>query len=494
MSIEGDDIQEGLVAVVSVKIPEPKFGSQTKDKLVSSEVQVPVQSIVSEAIRTWLEENPRLGREVVEKIVESAVAREAARAARDKTRRKGVLDITSLPGKLADCAEKDPAKSEIFLVEGDSAGGSSKQGRFRDFQAILPLKGKILNAERTRVDRLLQNGEVGTLVSALGCGIGEAFDIQKLRYHRIVIMTDADVDGAHIRTLIITFFHRHMPRLIEDGHLWIAQPPLYATQRGAKGQKTYHLDRAALDRHLTRLGCDGLSLCLPGGCVLDGDAVIKLVDEAQRAVALLSDAQVSAGLPAAAEPLVDCLAVTGAWHPDVFLSPEDGQAAADHVSALLNERGEATWSGGPAEGGLRFSWRRRGLTTPVVVPASLPAAPSVQALLRAMDDLTVAYVPHMVARAGGVETLVRSPRELARLVNERAMRGTKVSRFKGLGEMNPEQLRATTLDPAVRSMLRVAVGDVEEADRVMSTLMGDEVEPRRRFIVDVAARVEDIDA
>lgn len=494
VNIESDDIQEGLTAVVSVKIPEPKFGSQTKDKLVSSEVQNPVQSIVAEALKTWFEENPRLAKEITTKIQESAIAREAARAAREKTRRKGVLELTTLPGKLADCQEKDPAKSELLIVEGDSAGGSVKQGRLREIQAVLPLRGKVLNVERARADKIIVNDQLGTLLSALGCGIGEFYDISKLRYHRIVLMTDADVDGAHIRTLLITFFYRQLPEIIERGYLWIAQPPLYATQKGAKGEKTYHLDKAALDAHLAHLGCQGVTAIRSDGQEVVGKELENLVAFARRSIPLMDDALTAAGLPIAAQALMDCIAVTGAFHPDVFSDTENGAAAISFVCDLMNARGHAKWSGEVQSDGLKFYWRRRGLTSSAFIPAQIVNSPSVMALLRGLDDLTGTYVSDgLTLRVDGEDIVVHSPRELVNWVDARASKGLRVSRFKGLGEMNPDQLRATTLDPATRSMLRVTVGDAEEADKIMSALMGDDVTARQRFITEVAARIEDID-
>ena len=492
-SVESDDIGEGLTAVISVKIPEPKFGSQTKDKLVSSEVQAPVQSIVSETLRTWLEENPGDAKKLVSKVLESAVAREAAKAARDRTRRKSVLELTSLPGKLADCTEKDPAKSEIFIVEGDSAGGSSKQGRFREFQAILPLRGKVLNVERARADRILVNEQLGTLLSALGCGIAEFFDIEKLRYHKIIIMTDADVDGAHIRTLLLTFFYRKLPELIERGYVWIAQPPLYATSRRG-GKLQYHLNQAVLDSYLIQQGSEGVTLVYPDGTEISGRELITKIVEARKAVILINDVHGATGLQKAALPLLECLAVTGAWHPDVFSDPENASMAVDYVTGLMGDRMPGKWTGTADAEGLKFSWRRRGLNNSVMIPASVSSLAGVQALLRGLEELQNLYVPHAVMRVGDTQIQVRSPRELCEFIFSRGSTGITQSRFKGLGEMNPEQLKETTLDPANRSMLKVTVGDAEEADLIFSTLMGEEVEPRRDFILEVASKVEDIDA
>jgi DNA gyrase subunit B len=486
LEVTGDDLREGLTAIVSVKLPDPKFGSQTKDKLVSSEVQAAVQSVVAETLKTWLDENPAEARKIIEKAADAASAREAARKAREITRRKSVLEISSLPGKLADCQERDPAKSELFIVEGDSAGGSAKQGRFREFQAILPLRGKVLNTERARADVILKNDQIGTLITALGVVPGEDFDIAKLRYHKIIIMTDADVDGSHIRTLLVTFFQRKMPQLVDAGHIYIAQPPLYRASRGR--DERYLLDEAARDSYLLRLGCDGAALVLPDGSAISGDGLFEMASSAQQFARLIVQADAYIGLL----PLTKALAVSGAWTPEAFADDACKQAAADFLCSVMPARMPepgTQWSGGPDPDGIRLTWKKRGVTNSLVIPADVSETPVAGALLRHFDDFQAVYVEAepggqaSVLRAGGKETSIRSPGDLHDALTARGSLGIQMQRYKGLGEMNPDQLKKTTLDPASRSLLQVQVDDQATADEVLSILMGEEVEPRREFIM-----------
>ena len=516
VTLTGDDMREGLTAIVSVKLPDPKFSSQTKDKLVSSEVRQPLESLMSDKMAEWLEENPANARSIIQKTIDAAAAREAAKKARELTRRKGVMDIASLPGKLADCQERDPAKCELFLVEGDSAGGSAKQGRDRNIQAILPLKGKILNVERARFDRMLGSKEIGTMIQALGTGIGrEEFDLSKLRYHKIVIMTDADVDGAHIRTLLLTFFYRQMPELIEAGHLMIAQPPLYKVARGRS--EVYVKDDNALDEYLVTAGLDGLVLDSSEG-PRSGEDLRHLVEHARRMRTLMRYA------PKKYDPtLIEALALSGGLDPALDAA---GRAAAITRVAAWQGAGdlEAVWSGEiAAEGGylLRRLWRgvtdvtilepafvssaeARKLHTLAAEQAPLYAKP---ATLRTMRKSTapVEPAPEPVAADGeedpveeiAVDTKkslpVTRPSELLDAVLAAGRKGLSIQRYKGLGEMNAEQLWETTLDPANRSLLRVEVQQADIADEIFTRLMGDLVEPRREFIQDNALSVANLD-
>ncbi|HJU77454.1 MAG TPA: DNA topoisomerase (ATP-hydrolyzing) subunit B [Sphingomicrobium sp.] len=513
VGLTGEDMREGLTAIVSVKLPDPKFSSQTKDKLVSSEVRQPLESLIADKLSEWLEENPAHARTIVQKIIDAAAAREAARKARDLTRRKGVLDIASLPGKLADCQERDPALSELFLVEGDSAGGSAKQGRNRHNQAILPLRGKLLNVERARFDRMLSSREIGTMIQALGAGIREDFDISKLRYHKIVIMTDADVDGAHIRTLLLTFFYRQMPELIENGHLFIAQPPLYKVSRGRS--EVYLKDDAALDDYLEEAGLEGLVLDAPDG-QRSGNDLKVLVDHARRMRTLMRYA------PRKYDPaLIEALAVNGALRHNL---DKDGRAnAIAKVAAWLNAADrEAKWSGEvAAEGGylLRRLWR--GVTDAYVIEPSFLNSAEARKLHSLAGEQAAAYAkpsklrmlkksaaadepkpePGEVADAEepaeaetkGKPVVVTRPSELLDAVLAAGRRGLSIQRYKGLGEMNAEQLWETTLDPANRSLLRVEVAQADVADEIFTRLMGDVVEPRREFIQDNALSVANLD-
>nr|WP_235976685.1 DNA topoisomerase (ATP-hydrolyzing) subunit B [Sandaracinobacteroides hominis] len=486
VGLNGDDMREGLTAVVSVKLPDPKFSSQTKDKLVSSEVRQPLESLLADKLAEWLEENPGPARGIVQKIIEAAIAREAARKAREASR-KSALSVASLPGKLADCQEKDPAKSELFIVEGDSAGGSAKQGRDRSYQAILPLRGKILNVERARFDRMLGSKEIGTLIQALGTGIGrEEFSLEKLRYHKIVIMTDADVDGAHIRTLLLTFFYRQMPDLIRSGHLYIAQPPLYKVTRGRS--EVYLKDEAALEDYLVAAGVSGMALT-SGNDQRSGEDLVSLVDHARRMKRLMG--YVPRRYPA---PLVEALALAGALDPNAT----DTSAAANRLAAWLNE-GSAGWSAEPgAEGGFVVRHLDRGVTDAFVVDRAFVASAEARKLHSLAAEQAKAWATN--ASLGSLSetsrtaaTAVRRPSELLEAVMEAGRKGLAVQRYKGLGEMNAEQLWETTLDPAARTLLKVEIGDAYEADETFTQLMGDIVEPRREFIQQNALSVANLD-
>jgi DNA gyrase subunit B len=479
VSVSGEDAREGLTCVLSVKVPDPKFSSQTKDKLVSSEVRPAVESLVNEGLGTWFEEHPNEGRMIVQKIAEAAAAREAARKARELTRRKSALDITSLPGKLADCSEKDPAKSEIFIVEGDSAGGSAKQARNRENQAILPLRGKILNVERARFDKMLSSDQVGTLITALGAGIGrDDFDIQKLRYHKIVIMTDADVDGAHIRTLLLTFFYRQMPEVIERGYLYIAQPPLY---KAAKGKSSRYLKGdSELEAFLIDEGVDGATLDLASGERLSGRDLLALVQQAQGAKANID--RLSARAPAFA---IEQAALAG------LLGETGDVAAAARRLDLYNEEGDGTWSGeAAAGGGYAFMRVKRGVTERVVLDDLLLHAADARRLAERSKAMAEMFSGPATFIRRDRSTVVRGPRDLFNAVMEAGRRGLTVQRYKGLGEMNAEQLWETTLDAEARTLLQVKVNHADDADDMFTRLMGDLVEPRREFIQENALDAE----
>jgi DNA gyrase subunit B len=491
LSLVGEDMREGMTAVLSVKVPDPKFSSQTKDKLVSSEVQPVVQAAVADAVGHWFETHPREARSIIQKVMDAASAREAARKARELTRRKGVLDVSTLPGKLADCQERDPAKCEIFIVEGDSAGGSAKQGRDRKFQAILPLKGKILNVERARFDRMLGSAEIGTLITALGTGIGHGepeqggFDISKLRYHRIVIMTDADVDGSHIRTLLLTFFFRQMPELLERGHLYIAQPPLYRAKRG--GEERYLKDDAALERYLLDKALAEARLGYADGDVLEGAALETEAAWLREAGARLR--RLSATVPVA---LLEQAAIAGALTPDaahVTLVSPALQARLDAIS-LPAERG---WVVAPLAGGLTMRRLVRGVAEVHTLDAATLRSADARWLNERAGDLARRFGEPATLKLDSTETVVHGPASAFDRILAQGRRGLTIQRFKGLGEMNPDQLWKTTLDPAVRTLLQVGVGDKDEAEGVFSTLMGDVVEPRRDFIVGNALKVANLD-
>lgn len=510
VTLTGDDMREGLTAIVSVKLPDPKFSSQTKDKLVSSEVRQPLESLIADKLADWLEENPQNARAIIAKVIDAAAAREAAKRARELTRRKGVMDIASLPGKLADCQERDPAKSELFLVEGDSAGGSAKQGRNRHFQAILPLRGKILNTERARFDRMISSKEIGTLIQAMGTGIGrDDFNADKLRYHKIVIMTDADVDGAHIRTLLLTFFYRQMPELIERGHLYIAQPPLYKATKGRS--EVYLKDDTALDEYLVEAGVSTMVLEGAGGA-RSGNDLKALVDHARRMRTLMR--YVPRRYDAS---IIEVLALAGALDP--VLTRQQRMATVTETTRRLESGDhEARWSARLTEdGGVHFERLWRGVTDHHIVEASFIASAEARKLhaLAAEQAESFAHAAKLVPLRNAAtepsadvvptdedgnattlargETRVARPSQLLEAILTSGRKGLAIQRYKGLGEMNAEQLWETTLDPAVRSMLRVTSDDVAAADEVFSRLMGEVVEPRREFIQDNALNVANLD-
>ena len=485
----GDDAREGLTCVLSVKVPDPKFSSQTKDKLVSSEVRPAVENLVNEKLSEWFEENPGPARIIVGKIIEAALAREAARKARELTRRKTALDVASLPGKLADCQERDPAKSEIFLVEGDSAGGSAKQGRSRSNQAVLPLRGKILNVERARFDRMLGSQEIGTLITALGTGIGrDEFDIKKLRYHKVVIMTDADVDGAHIRTLLLTFFFRQMPQLIEGGYLYIAQPPLYKVARGKS--EVYLKDQAALEEYLIEMGTEGAVLRLPDGTEIAGNDLARVIEGARQFRRVLD--AFPTHYPRA---ILEQAALAGAFDPG--RADADLQLVADTVAKRLNliapefERG---WQGRITQDhGIRLSRILRGVEELRTLDGAVLRSGEARRLsVVAGQHRDIYRDPARLVRKDR-EQAIHGPIDLLKSILAEGEKGLTLQRYKGLGEMNPNQLWETTLDPEARTLLQVKVDDLADADDIFSKLMGDVVEPRREFIQQNALSVEHLD-
>ncbi|MBR9973089.1 DNA topoisomerase (ATP-hydrolyzing) subunit B [Magnetospirillum sulfuroxidans] len=491
VALNGDDMREGLTCVLSVKVPDPKFSSQTKDKLVSSEVRAVVENIVSEKLAEWFEEHPQEARKVVTKVVEAAAAREAARKARELTRRKGVLDIATLPGKLADCQERDPALSELFIVEGDSAGGSAKQGRHRANQAILPLKGKILNVERARFDKMLSSAEIGTLIAALGTGIGrEDFNIAKTRYHKIIIMTDADVDGSHIRTLLLTFFFRQMPEIIEKGYLYIAQPPLYRAKRGQS--EVYLKDERAMEEYLMEGGLNDAVLRLNGGAQVGGADLRALAETARTVRTLLNPLTRRAPMK-----LIEQAAIAGALNPALLTDSVAGEAMAETLAARLNaleNQLEQGWQGTWSEGeGLNFARTSRGVTETHSIDAAILRSQETRKLAELAATLRESFADAATLLIKDRETRIDGPVALVTAIMEQGKRGISIQRYKGLGEMNPEQLWETTLDPQARSLLQVRVAHADEAEEVFSTLMGDVVEPRRDFIQTNALKVSNLD-
>ena len=489
VTLSGEDAREGLTAVLSVKVPDPKFSSQTKDKLVSSEVRPAVEGLLGEKLTEWLEEHPGEARAITQKIVEAAQAREAARKARELTRRKSAMDVASLPGKLADCQEKDPAKSELFLVEGDSAGGSAKQGRARSNQAVLPLRGKILNVERARFDRMLTSQEIGTLITALGTGIGrDEFDIAKLRYHKIIIMTDADVDGAHIRSLLLTFFFRQMPELITQGHLFIAQPPLFKVTRGKS--EMYLKDQPALESHLIETGSAGATLRLASGEELAGSDLAAVVDRARTVTRLLR--LLPTHVPVS---VTEQAAIAGAFAPGAVGADSAGMAA--RVAARLDEVAleyERGWQGRPAQaGGILLSRTLRGVEEQRRLDAALFDSPEGTRLGEHSAHLAETYAGTATLQRKDRREAVHGPGDLLRAILEEGERGVSLQRYKGLGEMNPNQLWETTLDPEARTLVQVRIEDIAGADDLFTKLMGDVVEPRRDFIQSHALDAANLD-
>ena len=485
ITLSGDDAREGLTCVLSVKVPDPKFSSQTKEKLVSSEVRPAVEGLIYEKLGQWLEENPNEAKIVVTKIVEAAQAREAARKARELTRRKTAMDVNYLAGKLKDCSEKDPSKTELFLVEGDSAGGSATQGRNRHTQAVLPLRGKILNVERARFDRMLSSQEIGNLVMALGTGIGrDEFDISKLRYNRIILMTDADVDGAHIRTLLLTFFYRQMPELIEAGNLYIAQPPLFKVTRGKASR--YCRDQKELEDYLIGEGIEGAALELADGTVVAGEDLRARVEDARRVRQLL------AGFPSQYPRFVlEQMAIEGAVGQQVDEAMAASVAARLDSIAPETERG---WQGDiTADGGLRFTRVLRGVAETRVIDAFSLRSAEARALAQMSPRLAETYAApaRLVRKERG--QAVHGPSDLLDIVMAEGEKGVSLQRYKGLGEMNADQLWETTLDPEARTLLQVRVEEMTEADEIFTRLMGDVVEPRRQFIQENALSVENLD-
>ncbi len=487
VQLSGEDAREGLTCVLSVKMPDPKFSSQTKDKLVSSEVQPVVQSLISETLNRWFEENPATAKIIISKVVDAAAAREAARKARELTRRKGVLDVANLPGKLADCQERDPSKSELFLVEGDSAGGSAKQGRNRRFQAILPLRGKILNVERARLDKILGSNEIGTLITAMGTGIRDDFDITKLRYHRIIIMTDADVDGSHIRTLLLTFFYRQMPAIVEAGHLYIAQPPLYRVKRG--NSERYLKDDAELEAHLIATGLEDARLTAADGAVREGEALAVLVEQARHAAGLIR--ALERRVPA---ELTEATALAGAFTEEALTDGASQRELADKIAARLNRHDKESWQSRVGDDGMLTFVRQRGERRDQHrLDARIARTPEARRLQAAIEPLRELFQDPALFARKNAETSITGPLALVDALLAAGRKGLAIQRYKGLGEMNPEQLWQTTLDPEVRSLYQVTISHGDEADEIFSTLMGDVVEPRREFIQANALKVVNLD-
>jgi DNA gyrase subunit B len=478
VALTGDDCREGLTAVLSCKVPDPKFSSQTKDKLVSSEVRPVVENIINEALQYWLEEHPAEAKVIVGKVVEAAAAREAARKARELTRRKGALDISSLPGKLADCQERDPTRSELFIVEGDSAGGSAKQGRDRAFQAVLPLRGKILNVERARMDKMLSSQEIGTLITALGTGISEEFNPDKLRYHKIIIMTDADVDGSHIRTLLLTFFYRQMRDLIDRGHLFIAQPPLYKVARGKSEQ--YLKDERALEDYLIASGLEEAVLRLHSGEHRAGEDLRQLVEQARVIRNVLN------GLHSRYNrQVVEQAAIAGVLTPDIFGDRQKAVEAAKYIARRLDALSDETehgWQGEFKEEGFRFERTVRGVKEVAILDHALLGSADARKLDEHAVTLQQTYPRLATLHRKDEDIPIHGPVGLFEAVTNAGRKGLTLQRYKGLGEMNPGQLWETTLDANARSLLQVNVKAIDEADDIFTKLMGDIVEPRREFI------------
>jgi DNA gyrase subunit B len=487
IAVTGEDAREGLTFVLSVKVPDPKFSSQTKDKLVSSEVRPVVESLVGDKLGQWFEEHPAEAKIIIGKVYEAAFAREAARKARELTRRKGALDMASLPGKLADCQERDPAKSELFIVEGDSAGGSAKQGRSRVYQAILPLKGKILNVERARFDRMLGSAEIGTLITAIGTGIGqEEFNIDKTRYHKIIIMTDADVDGSHIRTLLLTFFYRQMRELIERGYLYIAQPPLYKLKRGSA--ETYLKDDAALEAHLVQSALEEATLKLSTGKTISGAELAEWVKEA----ATISEnvKVLSRRIP---QHIIEAATLVDLFNMDV--TEDIAIAKVPKFIEKLNElsKDSGGWKCKLSQVGFTVTRMMRSVEERYLLDEKLFMSREARELNTKAAALMEHYSKPLTFSRKGTDITVATPTALYDAIMEIGKKGTVINRFKGLGEMNPEQLWDTTLNPETRTLLKVEVKHAEDAEEVFTTLMGDVVEPRRDFIINNALKVSNLD-
>ncbi len=497
-TLSGDDLREGLCAVISVKVPDPKFSNQPKDKLVSSEVAGVVSAVVGERLQQYLERNPKDARQVIQKAVMAARARDAARKAREMVQRKGALELTSLPGKLADCQERDPTQCELYIVEGESAGGSAKQGRDRRFQAILPLKGKILNVERARFDKMLGSQEIATLITALGCGVGSEKDLSKLRYHHIIIMTDADVDGSHIRTLLLTFFFRQFPEILEQGHLYIAQPPLFKVKKGKK--ESYLKNERELDDQLLEVACENLRVRGAQGRELTGASLrqyVKQVNRYRRMCERLdkhTDCRVCVAFAEGAQ-----ITKKDLRDPDRLR-----ELLLDKVVPFLRDRYELAISddtpfqlvADDEHGGFAVVVPRTasGITREVVVDFDLLDTPEFQELAKIANRLNTALsAPYTVLLKDGEAQAARTHEELALAVESLGRKGFSIQRYKGLGEMNAEQLWETTMDPERRSLLQVRVEDSVEADKIFTVLMGDLVDPRREFIEENALHVRNLD-
>ena len=495
IALTGEDAREGMTCVLSVKVPDPKFSSQTKDKLVSSEVRPIVEGLVNDNLGAWFEEHPQEARLIVTKVVEAAAAREAARKARELTRRKGALDMAGLPGKLAECQERDPSKAELFLVEGESAGGSAKMARNRENQAVLPLRGKILNVERARFDKMLSSAEIGTLIAALGTGIGrdseyEGFNLSKLRYHKIIIMTDADVDGAHIRTLLLTFFYRQMPEIIEGGHLYIAQPPLYKVKRGNSEQ--YLKDAKGLENYLIDTGLEESVLVLGSGQERAGPDLRSIIEEA-----IAVRTAIEALHSRYSRAVIEQTAIAGALNPEVLSNVENAEGAAHYIARrldVISEETERGWKGMPtSDGGLNFSREVRGVTESWIIDGRLIGSADALRLDKKASHLQEIYAKPARLRRKDQETVIHGPLGLLEAVFASGRKGLSLQRYKGLGEMNPDQLWETTLDENVRTLLKCQVRELDEADDLFTKLMGDVVEPRREFIRENALSVANLD-
>jgi len=490
MVLTGEDMREGLTSVLSIKVPDPKFSSQTKDKLVSSEVRTAVEGLVGDKFQQWLEEHPQESKKIIERIAEAALAREAARKARELTRRKGALDIASLPGKLADCQERDPAKSEIFIVEGDGAGGSAKQGRERKYQAILPLRGKVLNVERARFDKMIHSEQIGTLITALGMGIGrDDFNADKARYHKIILMTDADVDGSHIRTLLLTFFYRQMPEVIERGYLYIARPPLFKAKRG--NSVLYLKDEKSLTRYLIDGGLEGTSLMLQNGTQVAGADLLRILEVCLQAQEMIGTPSKLIGCPY----ILEQAAVAGILNVDEF--PDQGEMWTQKFVERLNliaKDDQKTWRGHLDDSHtLSVSRTLQGVEEAYKLRLSLLNTAEVRQLDRLKTSLDEVFVGLPSLKTKDATHSISGPLALLDLIMERGRKGLSIQRYKGLGEMNAEQLWETTLDPEVRTLLQVRIEHIDQASEIFSTLMGDIVEPRRDFIQENALSVRNLD-